>query len=91
MRPIITNYRSRGAKTGEDILLKKFDNHFVVIGLKRHSFYPFRDLIHCNQEELVAKGIWEWSHEVDIPNIKNFDFKNRVQGHHISSRNFPIF
>ena len=41
MRPIITNYRSEGAKTGEYIFLEKFDNHFVVIDLSRHDFYPF--------------------------------------------------
>ena len=29
MRSIITNYRSRGAKSGEDVLFEKFDNHFV--------------------------------------------------------------
>ena len=89
MRSIITNYRSGGAKSGEDIFLEKFDNHFVVIGLCGHNFYSFRDIIHSNQDELVAEGIWERSHEVDTPNIKNFDFENRVQGHHVSSRNFP--
>ena len=85
MRSIITNYSSGGAKLGEDIFFEKFDNHFVVIDLCRHSFYPFRDIVHSNQDELVAEGIWEWSHEVDTPNIKNFNFKNRIQGHHVSS------
>ena len=85
MRPIITNYRSRGAKSGEDVLFEKFDNHFVVIGLCRHSFYPFRDIVYSNQNELAAEGIREWSHEVDILNIKNFNFQDRVQGHHVSS------
>ena len=37
MRSIITNYRSGGAETGEDIVLEKFDNHFVVVGLSRYS------------------------------------------------------
>ena len=37
----------------EDIFLKKFDNHFVVIGLNWHNFYPFRDIIHNNQDELL--------------------------------------
>jgi len=85
MRSIITNYRSRGAKSGEDVFFEKFDNHFVVIGLCWHSFYPFRDVIDSNQNELVAEGIREWSHEVDTPNIKNFNFQDRVQGHHVSS------
>jgi len=42
---------------GEDVFLEKFDNHFVVVGLGRHDFYPFGDVIHCNQDELVAKCI----------------------------------
>ena len=65
MRSIITNYRSGGAKSGEDIFFKKFDNHYVVIGLCRHRFYPFRDIVHSNQDELVAKGVREWSLQVD--------------------------
>ena len=55
------------------------------------AFYPFRDIVYSNQNELVAEGIRKKSHEVDTPNIKNFDFKNRVQGHHVSSQNFPNF
>ena len=57
MRSIITNYRSGGAKSGEDVFFEKFDNHFVVIGLSWHSFYPFRDVIYSNQNELIAEGI----------------------------------
>ena len=52
---IIINYRSGGAEIGEDIFFEKFNNHFVVIGLRRHSFYLFRDIIHYNQDELVAE------------------------------------
>ena len=85
MRSIITNYRSGGVKSGEDVLFKKFDNHFDVIGLSWHSFNPLRDVININQNELVAEGVREWSHEVDTPNIKNFNFQDRVQGHHVSS------
>ena len=70
MQPIITNYRSGGVEAGEDIFLEKFDNHFVVVSLSLYSFYPFRDVIHNNQDELVAEGIWEWSHEVDTPTSK---------------------
>jgi len=85
MRSIITNYRSGGAKSGDDAFFEKSDNHFVVIGLSWHNFYPFRDVIYRNQNELVAEGIREWSHEVDTLNIKIFNFKDRVQGHHVSS------
>ena len=85
MRSIITNYRSGDAKSGEDVFFEKFDNHFIVIGLSWHSFYLFRDVIYSNQNELVAEGIREWSYEVDNPNIKNFNFQDRVQGHHVSS------
>jgi len=48
MRSIITNYRSGGVETGEDIVLEKFDNHFIVIGLSWHNFYPIRDVIDSN-------------------------------------------
>ena len=85
MRSIITNYCSGGVKSGEDVFFEKFDNHFVVIGLCWHNFYPFRDVIESNQNELVAEGIGERPHEIDTPNIKNFNFKDRVQGHHVSS------
>ena len=85
MRSIITNYRLGGAKSGEYVFFEKFDNHFVVIRLCWHNFYLFRDIVYRNQNELVAEGIREWSHEVDIPNIKIFNFQDRVQGHHISS------
>ena len=78
MRSIITNYRSGGAKSREDVFFEKFDNHFVVIGLCWHSFYSFRDVIDSNQNELIAEGIRKWSHEVDTPNIKNFNLQDRV-------------
>ena len=68
MQSIITNYRSGSAKSGEDVFFKKLDNHFVVIGLSWYNFYPFRDVIYSNQNELVAEGIREWSHEV-VPQI----------------------
>jgi len=78
MWSIITNYRSRGAKSGEDVFFEKFDNHFVVSGLCRHNFYPFKDIVYNNQNELVAEGIREWSDEVITPNIKNFNFQDWV-------------
>ena len=85
MRSIITNYPSGGAKSGEDVFFEKFDNYFIVIGLCWHNFYQFRDVIDSNQNELVAEGIREWSYEVDTPNINNFNFQDRVQGHNVSS------
>ena len=33
MRSIITNYRSGGAKSGEDVVFEKFDNHFLSLVL----------------------------------------------------------
>ena len=70
MQSIITNYRSRGAKSGEDVLFEKFDNYFVVIRLSWHSFYPLRDIIYSNQNELVAEGIGERPHEIDAQTSK---------------------
>jgi len=91
MRSIIINYRSGDAKSGEDIFFEKFDNHFFVISLSWHSFYLFRDVIYSKQNELVAKGIREWSHEVDTPNIKNFNFKDRFRVIMSLLEIFPIF
>ena len=91
MRSIITNYRSGGAKLGEDVFFEKYDNHFVVIGLCRHSFYPFRDIVYSNQNELVAEGIREWSHEVDTPNIKISTSRIRFRGIISLLKILPIF
>jgi len=44
---IITNYCLRGTQTGEDVFFENFDNNFVVIGLSRHIFYPFGDVIYA--------------------------------------------
>jgi len=50
MRSIITNYRSRGAKSGEDVFFRKFDNYFIIIRLFWHNIYPFRDIAVRNWE-----------------------------------------
>ena len=57
IRTIITNYRSGGAKSGEDVFFEKFDNHFVVIGLCTHKFYPFRDIVYSNQMNWLPKEL----------------------------------
>ena len=73
-----------GARSGEDVFFEKFDNHFVALVFVGTASTHL-ETVYSNQDELVAEGIWEWSHEVDTPNVKNFDFENCVQGHHVSS------
>jgi len=55
MSPIITDDSARGTKMREDIFFQKFDNHPVVICPGRYGLYPFRDIVHCNQNVLVAE------------------------------------
>jgi len=76
---------------GEDIFFEKFDNHFVVIGLSWHNFYPFEDVIYNNQNELVAKGIREWSHEVDNQTSKILTSRIEFRGIMSLLETFSIF
>jgi len=57
MQSIITNYRSRGAKSGENVFFEKFDNHFVVIDLSWYIFYPFRDISTATKMNYLPKEL----------------------------------
>jgi hypothetical protein len=70
-------------------VLQKLDQNSMVIGLACNSLHPFRHIVHNNQDVHIAKGVWERSHEIDAPHVKNLNNQNGVEGHHISSRNTP--
>jgi len=76
--PIITDDSARGTKMRENIFFQKFDNHPIVIRPGRYGLYPFWDIVHRNQDVLVAEWTWKWSHKINAPNIKNFNLQNRV-------------
>ena len=85
----ITNDCSRGTKKSKDSVLKKLDHNFVVIGLTCNHLHPFGHIVLSNRNVDIAKRVWEGAHEIDAPHIKNLNYQNGVEGHHISTRNTP--
>jgi hypothetical protein len=63
----------------EDVVLDEFYYNLVIISLGGHGFYPFRDIIHSYQDILIPKRWWKGSHEINTPDIKNFNYKDGVQ------------
>jgi hypothetical protein len=61
----------------------------VVIGLASNSFHPFGHIVHNNKDIKIAIGVWEWSHKIDAPHIKNLNNHNGTDMHYIPSRNTP--
>jgi hypothetical protein len=61
----------------------------VVIGLACNGLHPFEHIVHSNQNVQITKGVWERSHKINAPHIKNLNNQNGVEGHHIPSRNTP--
>jgi hypothetical protein len=45
----------------------------VVIGLASNSFHPFGHIFHGNNDIKIVKGVWERSHKIDAPHIKNLN------------------
>jgi hypothetical protein len=41
----------------------------------RKSFYPLGDIVNSYQDILAAFRVREWSHEIDIPDIKDVDLE----------------
>jgi hypothetical protein len=81
----ITYDCSRSTKMSKDSVLQKLDHNFVVIDLSCTHLHPFGHVVHNNKNVEVAKGVWEESHKVNVPHIKNFNNQNAIEGHHISS------
>ena len=85
----ITYDCSRHTKTSKDSVFQKLDHNSVVISLACNSLHPLGHIVHNNQAIQIAIGVQERSHEINAPNVKNLNNQNRVEGHHISSRNTP--
>ena len=85
----ITDDCLRRTKLSKDSVFQKLDHHSVVIGLACNSLHPLGHIVHNNQDVQMAKGVRERSHEINAPHIKNLNYQNRVEGHHISSKDTP--
>jgi hypothetical protein len=81
----ITYDCSGSTKTSKYIILQKLNHYSVVIGLASNNLHPFGHIIHSNKDIKMAKGVWEWSHKIDSPHIKNLNNQNGVERHHIPS------
>jgi hypothetical protein len=82
----VTDDGSGSTKSTEDVGLNEFHYHLVVIGLGGHSFYPFGDIVYPYQNVLIPERWWKGAHKIDTPDIKNFNYEDGVQWHHISPR-----
>ena len=80
---------SRCTKPSKDSVSQKLDHNSVAISLASNSVHPFGHIVHSNQDVQIAKGVWKRSHEINALHIKNLNYQNRVEGHHVSSRDTP--
>ena len=78
MSATITDDSPRNPEPTEDIFLDKIDDYLVVIGSGGNRLNPFGHIINSNKNVLMSKWREKGSHEIDAPNIKNFDKKNWV-------------
>jgi hypothetical protein len=85
----ITYDCSRRTKTSKDSVLQKLDHNSMVIGLVSDDLHSFGHIVHNNQNVQIAKGVWERSHKINAPHVKNLNNQNGVEGHHIPPRNTP--
>jgi hypothetical protein len=69
----VTNDGTWGTESAENVGLDEFDHNLVIISLGSHSLDPFRDIIHSYKNILKPKRWREGSHEVDNPNVKDFN------------------
>jgi hypothetical protein len=74
----VTDDSSGSTKSAEDVSLDEFHYHLVVIGLGGHSFNPFGDIVYPYQNVLIPKRWWKGAHEINTPNVKNFDYEDGV-------------
>jgi hypothetical protein len=82
--PSVTDDGSRSTESTEDVGLDEFYHNLVIIGLGGHNFYPLGDIIHSYQNILIPKRWWEGFHDIDTLDIKNFNYEDGIQWHHIS-------
>lgn len=69
MGPTITYNSTRCTKSGKETF-EKFNNS-GVIGGERLRFNPFRQVIEGHEYILISSRWWEWSHEIDTPDVKD--------------------
>jgi uncharacterized membrane protein len=75
----ITYDCSRSTKTSKDSVFQKLDHNFVVIGLACNNFHPFGHIVYSNEDVQITKRVWERSHEINAPHIKNLNNQNEVE------------
>jgi hypothetical protein len=83
VRTSITDDRSRCTKPSENSVLKKFDHNSMVIGLACNRLHSLGHIVHSNQNVQKPERVWERSHEIDASYIKNLNYQNGIEGHHI--------
>jgi hypothetical protein len=79
----------RRTKPSKDSVFQKLDHNSMVISLASNDLHPLGHIVHSNQNVQITIGVWKRSHEINALNIKNLNNQNRVEGHHISSRDTP--
>jgi len=84
MTTITANEESWNSKMKENYLLEEVNYHSGVIGGANNGLHPLGDIVNDDQDILITQGRWERSHEIYPLYVKDFDFKNVVQGHFIS-------
>ena len=73
MFPTIADDCTRKAKTRECILFQEVYHNFVVIDFTCYRLYLFRNVVNCYKDILVSTGYRKGTHEVNAPNIEDFD------------------
>jgi hypothetical protein len=74
----VTDDGSESTKSTKDVGLDEFHYHLVIIGLGGHDFDPFGDIVYPYQNVFIPKRWWKGAHEIDTPNIKNFDDEDGI-------------
>jgi hypothetical protein len=69
----ITNDCLWGTESVENVGLDEFNHNLVIISLGGRSLDPFRDIVHLYKNILKPKRWREGSHEVDTPDVKDFN------------------
>jgi hypothetical protein len=77
----VTNHYSRHSKTRENGVLEEALDGVGVRLITWKGLYPLGHVVYCHQYVFVTLGGREWSHEVYTPNVKDFNFQDRLLGH----------
>jgi len=69
----IANGCTREAKMRKYVLFQEVYHNFVAIGSTCYDLNSFRDVVICHKDILVSMRHREGTHEVNAPNIEDFD------------------